>query len=350
MTSGPAEAGVPRTADVIVLGAGPAGSAAAITAATAGLRVLLIEREAFPRPAPGESLHPGVQSLLRTLGVEDAFLAQGFPRYPGHLVRWGGPERFEPFGQDAGGPWLGFHAWRPTFDRILLDRAQSLGVEVRQPCQVRGPVAAGDVAAGLDTDAGPIRAGVVVDATGRWRAVSRWLGLRWTNRGPPRRAWYGYATGAGATGREEIPALTADGDGWTWVARVRERTYSWVRVNFDQSRPPDGWLPPELAGLDPHGLPAGADVTGRIADEPAGPGYFLVGDAAAVLDPASSHGVLKALMSGMLAGYLIGQVCRRRADPAAAAARYCRWVRDWFDRDTAGLDTLYASLATGDAG
>src|SRR5689334_22676473 len=125
-------------ADVVVLGAGPAGSAAAITAAAAGLSVVVIERERFPRPAPGESLHPGVQPLLRQLGVEDEVLAQRFLRHPGHLLRWGGPERFERFGADADGPWLGFQAWRPAFDQILLDRARSLGATVLQPCQFRG--------------------------------------------------------------------------------------------------------------------------------------------------------------------------------------------------------------------
>src|SRR5262245_20642366 len=153
-------------ADVVVLGAGPAGSAAAITAAAAGLRVLVVEREQFPRAAPGESLHPGVQPLLRQLGVEEEVLAERFPRHPGHVLRWGGAERFEPFGADADGPWLGFQAWRPTFDRILLDRARALGATVWQPCQVRGPVAADDLTRGLDTEAGPVRAGLVVDATG----------------------------------------------------------------------------------------------------------------------------------------------------------------------------------------
>jgi flavin-dependent dehydrogenase len=49
----------------------------------------------------------------------------------------------------------------------------------------------------------------------------------------------------------------------------------------------------------------GADVTWRIISPAAGPGFFLVGDAVAVLDPASSHGVLKALMTGMMAAHLI---------------------------------------------
>ncbi|MBA4535538.1 hypothetical protein H1196_23700 [Brevibacillus halotolerans] len=53
----------------------------------------------------------------------------------------------------------------------------------------------------------------------------------------------------------------------------------------------------------------GADMTWRVITQLGGPGgYFLIGDAATVLDPASSHGVLKAVMSGMMAGNLIAQM------------------------------------------
>src|SRR5262249_9354627 len=102
--------------EILVLGGGPAGSAAAITAAGLGLPVTLIERAGFPRHAPGESLHPGVGAILRQLGVEQEVLDAGFLRYSGHLVRWDGAERMQPFGADADGPWLGYQAWRPTFD------------------------------------------------------------------------------------------------------------------------------------------------------------------------------------------------------------------------------------------
>lgn len=330
-------------AAVLVLGGGPAGSAAAITAAAAGCAVTLIERDAFPRPAAGESLHPGVQPLLRQLGVESAVLAAGFLRHAGHCVRWEGAERWQPFGADADGPWLGFQAWRPTFDALLLERAREMGVTILQPCQPTGPVLRDGRLVGVETGLGPVRADVVVDATGRWRALSRWLGLMWQRRGPTRLAWYGYATGPEAA-RVDTPALRADPRGWTWVARVRHETCAWTRLNFDNARPPTGWLPPELTGLVPDGPARGADVTWQVADRPAGPGYFLIGDAAATLDPASSHGVLKALMSGISAAHLAVNVLRGAVPAGIAAEHYSQWVREWFDRDTARLGELYALL------
>src|SRR5438045_191696 len=107
-------------ADVAVVGGGPAGAAAAIGCAQAGLDVVLLERCPFPRPVPGETLHPGVLPVLARLGVEREVLAAGFLRHAGHFVRWNGPERFEAFGRDDGVPWLGLQAWRPDFDAILL--------------------------------------------------------------------------------------------------------------------------------------------------------------------------------------------------------------------------------------
>lgn len=337
------------TCEVLVLGGGPAGAAAAITAAAAGLSVTLIERDASPRPAPGESLHPGVQPLLRQLGVEGAVLAAGFLRHPGHVVRWGGADQYQPFGADAAGPWLGFQAWRPTFDALLLDRAKSLGVTVRRPCRPTGVVVAGGRVVGVETTSGRLTAGVVVDATGRGRAVSRWLGLTWRQSGPARRAWYGYASGPQAAAFA-VPALRADAGGWTWVARVRPETCAWTRMNFDATRPAAGWRPPELAGMAADGPARGADVTWRAADRPAGPGYVLAGDAAAALDPAASHGVLKALMSGIAAGRLAADARRGAVPERVAAEHYSHWVGDWFDRDVSRLDELYARLPGTPAG
>ena len=90
----------------------------------------------------------------------------------------------------------------------------------------------------------------------------------------------------------------------------------------------------------------GHDVTWRLSGRPAGPGYFLVGDAAANLDPASSHGVLEALMSGMLAGYQIVAHLGGDITTDLAAARYSTTVRDWFHHDSRQLSDFYRRLAT----
>ena len=329
--------------DVAVVGGGPAGTTTAIQCAQAGLRVTLIERCAFPRAAPGETLHPGVLPLLRTLGVEQQVLAAGFLRHEGHEVQWDGPRRFVPFGSDDAGPWRGLQAWRPTFDALLLDRARQLGVTVLQPCRVlRAYVERGRIA-GVKTGDGPLRARYTVDATGRRRWLAHQLAL--PSSGPRHRllAWYGYVEG-NCPLRDEAPLIAADAGGWTWTACVRPNLYQWTRLPFNGARPDADWLPVELCGLRPLGPVCGADVSWRAVAEPAGPGYFLTGDAAVILDPASSHGVLRALMCGMMAGHLIVQAVRRGAAEALAAAEYTRWLRDWFLVDVRELTKLYARL------
>lgn len=109
--------------DVLIIGSGPAGSAAAIACAQRGLQVVLIERELFPRSHPGETLHPGVEPLLKQLGAIEPVLAAGFLRHTGNWVQWEAQKHFVPFGEDDSGAWLGFQAWRADFD--ACDFAQS---------------------------------------------------------------------------------------------------------------------------------------------------------------------------------------------------------------------------------
>src|SRR5438067_2531358 len=93
--------------DILILGAGPAGCAAAIRARRAGLRVILIERLPRPKISPGETLHPGIEPILVQLGVRKVIMAEDFHRHSGIWVEWDGPRRFQPYGYDEQGEWLG---------------------------------------------------------------------------------------------------------------------------------------------------------------------------------------------------------------------------------------------------
>lgn len=152
--------------DVVVIGGGPAGSAASIQCARAGLNVALIERLLFPRNHPGETLHPGIEPLLRQLDVWEEVLAADFPRHVGQWIQWAGQPRFEPFGVDENGLWLGFQAWRADFDAILLERARQVGVQVLQPCRALQAIVNNGRVRGVLTSQGAVRAHFVVDASG----------------------------------------------------------------------------------------------------------------------------------------------------------------------------------------
>jgi len=334
-------------AEVLIVGGGPAGSAAAIACAQAGLRTCLIERDTQSRDKPGEGLHPGVEPLLRDLGAADALRDATRARFAGVWVGWGGPPRFEAFGEDADGPWLGYQVARAALDAALQDRARTVGAEVRCGAAVKDPIVEDGRVVGVRLEDGTrIETAMLIDASGPSRWLSRRLDLPQCERSARRTVRYGYVRGDCAA-RRDAPALIADTAGWTWTARVGDDLYQWARLSFDGAVLGDEELPAEFAGLERAGATRGADATWRIAPS-AGSGWLLAGDAAANLDPASSKGVIKALLSGTMAGRTTVAILQRRADAAKGREAYRAWMQGGFDADVAALAPMYAEMgATG---
>jgi flavin-dependent dehydrogenase len=331
--------------DLVIVGGGPAGCAAAIAARSYDLTVVLLERNAAAKLRPGEAAHPGIEPLLIRLGVMDAVQKAGFLRYEGHWVKWGGePLRFMPFGRDAQGEWRGFQLWRPDFDAILLAGAMKAGARIVRPCGELRLVVEGNRVGGVETPVGAWRSAFVIDATGRRRWLARTLDLEIGRQGPRRVVWYNYAEGECPSVDQKNPMIASDAVGWTWLARVRPNLYQWVRVLLEGARLQSGWCPEEFAGLRPIGQRRGIDVASAIANPAAGPGYFLAGDAASVVDPLSSHGMLKALMSGMNAAHYAASVLRYGVTPHSAASAYNIWLREWFRHDSAHIAGFYREL------
>lgn len=329
--------------DVLVVGGGPAGCATAISCAQLGLKVVLIESKPFPRTHPGETLHPGVEPLLKQLGVLEPVLAAGFLRHKGNWVQWSGESEFVPFGEDDSGAWLGFQAWRADFDTILLNRARALGVKVIQPCHASRLVMDGCRVIGVETSLGTFRTAKIIDATGDRHWLAQQLGLEISYHSPRLIAYYGYVTGE-CPARDHAPAIAADSSGWTWTAKVRLQLYQWTRLSFVEQKIAKDWLPNEFLGLKIYQAMRAANVTWRIVSQPAGYGYFLVGDAAMVLDPTSSHGVLKAIMSGIWVSHAIASELLGNLTEQQAIDHYCLWIHNWFRHDVKNLSSLIAKL------
>ena len=303
----------------------------------------IIERQSFPRDRPGETLHPGIERPLAQLGVLRAVNRAGFLRHAGIWVQWDQPVRLVHYGSDEAGPWLGFQAWRPTFDQLLLERCLKLGVDFHERCRALHPALAGDRVVGVETSEGTLKGDFVVDAAGPRHWLARRLGLPVGYHSPPLNASFGYARGL-CLAREETPAIMADETGWTWTAKIRADLYHWTRLNLDGSVPERDFVPEQFRGLSRRGRSRSAEVSWRAVRDSAGPGYFLVGDAATVLDPAASHGVLKAVLSGMHAGRLIVEMLITGGDAQATAASYRDWLASWFAHDVDALRALYQRL------
>ena len=99
--------------DIVIVGGGPSGAAAAITARSYGFRVVVLEREVGAKMRPGEAAHPGIEPLLLRLGVLDAVSAADFVRYEGHWVARALAATTPPLGRQRR------LTWRPHAGRRL---------------------------------------------------------------------------------------------------------------------------------------------------------------------------------------------------------------------------------------
>jgi len=308
--------------DVVVVGGGPAGSGSAGLLALDGHRVLLLEREKFPRYHIGESLITGVWPTLDRLGLRDRMESLGFQRKYGGSLRWGAggmkPWSFE-FREASGGRYE--HAYqvrRADFDALLLDRARELGVCVLEGAAVREPVLDADRVVGVryqvrgEDEVHEARARLVVDASGQ----QRWLGrhfdmVGWHEDLRNVAAWSYFEDGLRYEGEAEGNILTENRPyGWLWYIPLSRRITSIGYVTptsrlVESGLTPERLLDQQIAeSSEVARLTAGArrvDVYRTTRDWSytcerfAGPGYALVGDAAAFIDPLLSTGVTLAM-------------------------------------------------------
>jgi halogenation protein CepH len=174
-------------ADIVVVGGGPAGSTVAALVAMQGHRVVLLEKERFPRYQIGESLLPAtVHGVCRLTGVADELVAAGFTKKRGGTFRWGSrPDpwtfAFSVSPRMAGPSAFAYQVERSRFDQILLDHARRLGVDVREGTAVDrvlddGPRVRGVTYTGEDGEQREILSRYVVDASGNKSQIHRSAG------------------------------------------------------------------------------------------------------------------------------------------------------------------------------
>ncbi len=343
-------------ADVVVIGGGPAGSVAAGFLAQAGLRVLLFEREHFPRYHIGESLLSATLPILEALGVMPAIEAAGFVCKPGGTFIWGAqrvPWSFY-FRDDPGGRPNAFHVLRSQFDHLLLQHAARCGADVRQGQRVEVVNYDGNrnrvVAIGERGVATAVQAPWVIDASGQQALLGRRDQLRRFDPFFKNLAVFGYFSGAqaldGAVAGNILSA--AFSDGWFWFIPLHDGTTS-VGAVVDAKRfagaaagDPEALYKRLLAACGPVAERTdSARFVGPVrvirdysycSTRFYGPGYLLAGDAACFIDPVFSTGVHLACLSGYLAAETVRAIRVAPHTAELALADYDHRYRAAFER------------------
>lgn len=313
------------TYDVIVIGGGPAGSSAAGLLALDGHSVLLLERDKFPRYHIGESLITGVLPTLKRLGIAERVEKHGFQRKYGGSLLWGQghskPWTFK-FRETGNGKYeYAFQVRRADFDAILLDRARELGVTVLEGATVKEPVFDGDRMVGVryqlrgEPETIEVSGRIVIDASGQ----QRWLGrhfdmVSWHEDLRNIAAWSYYQGGLRYEGETEGNILTENRPhGWLWYIPLSKDITS-IGYVTPSSRLAESGLTPEqmldkqiaesseVARMTANARRVDIYRTARdwsyVCERFSGPGWALVGDAAAFIDPLLSTGVTLAMRGG----------------------------------------------------
>jgi halogenation protein CepH len=349
--------------DVVVVGGGPAGATTATLVAKQGHRVLLLEKETFPRYQIGESLLPStVHGVCRLLGVTEQLRDAGFTLKRGGTFKWGASPkpwtfRFSVSSRLGGSTSYAYQVERMKFDQILLDNARRNGVEVRERCSVVDVVSADGRIRGLRYidevgRRGEASAQFVVDASGNRSSLHKQVGERNYSEFFQNIALFGYFEGGKrlpAPNSGNIFSIAFD-HGWFWyipltpqltsVGAVVERSRA-AEVQGDPEQALRRFVEncPEIRDFLADARPVTSGPYGRLRVRKDysycntgfwRPGMLLVGDAACFVDPVFSSGVHLATYSGLLAARSINSTLEGNIDEHTAFEEFeLRYRREY---------------------
>ncbi len=336
--------------DAIVVGGGPAGSTVATRLAQRGRRVLLLEKERFPRFHIGESLLPCVLPLFEKLGVAHDIEQAGFLRKnaaefvtaDGSLTR---RYRFsEGVVSDDG---YAYEVDRATFDSILLKNAERHGVRVRHAQTVTR--FAVDTRHGVRvrykdekgteyTDSGQ----VLIDASGQNSFVARYFGLRVMDPELKNFAVYSHYEGAARSSgdAEGDISIVLIPEGWWWVIPLANGITSVGRVAparslggrkvdeayLDEAIQSTPYLAQRLSGAKRVAPVRTASDYSYVSRQFTGERWLLVGDAAAFIDPVFSTGVYLGMIGAFRAAEAVEAALEKNHFKRSAFSAYDRWL------------------------
>jgi halogenation protein CepH len=337
--------------DVVVIGGGPGGSTCSTFLAMRGHKVVLLEKDYFPRFMIGESLLASLWDIWRRLGVEQKVEAAGYPIKRGVRFRIedaSGTFEYDVRADEFPDAWLKpymFHVDRGHYDHLLLDHARENGVDARERSSVTDVIFEGERAVGvhyLDENGQEheVRAQVVVDTTGRRTLLGMKLKRRYTNPKLRKVAYYTHWHGAGRRlnpdGSTMTDIHTTEG-GWIWFIPLRNGVNSigvvldadWVQRSgrapqelYDRAMAANACAVEWLAGATPAFKLKHIPAISYRADSFVGDGFVMVGDASMFIDPIFSAGVTFAMRGADFAASTISEALKAGDVSTAALKPY----------------------------
>jgi len=318
--------------DVAVVGAGPGGSTVASYLAKAGKKVIVFEREAFPRFHIGESLLPHNVPLLEELGLLPEMEKRFIRKYAANFSDRTGLRTVRyPFAKAISKKYpYSYEVERSEFDQMLAENSEKLGVDLRAEWSVNKVLFENDQAVGLEASSNKtgqrvtVRSSIVVDASGQSILMGKRLGLKQKSQLKTRAAFFSHFENAQRESgdREGDIQIIAYRYGWFWMIPFKGNTTSvgavvneaflaerkkgddmdaslWRAINETPTvknrlkNATQKW-PAKSIGNYSYGM-----------SRYAGNGFVMVGDAGAFLDPVFSSGVFLAMKSAQMASRAI---------------------------------------------
>ena len=336
--------------DVLVVGGGPGGSTAATLLRRDGLSVLQLEKDRHPRFHIGESLLPCNLTILDELGVLEKVRTIGTMKHGADFPAQAGNYQTFRFRRAFGDtPRHAFQVKREEFDQLLFAHARESGVDARESVKVeRVEVSGVGAVTAYARDAQGaelvVHARYLVDASGRDTLLGSALKLKRKNDTHQSAAIFSHFEGVERRPGEDAGNISIYNfeHGWCWFIPLREGLMSvgcvcrpkYLKQRRGQNeaflletlqRMPEAWQRMQQAQRV-----AEVRVTGNYSYtcvQMAGPGWVMVGDAYAFVDPVFSSGVYLAMHSGKVAAAMIASILREPAKEASLQRAFTRRIR-----------------------
>jgi len=340
--------------DVLIIGAGPAGTVAASIVNKAGYKVKIVEKQKFPRFVIGESLLPRCMEALTEAGFVDAVKEKGFQQKSGAKFVKNGRICDYSFSDQFTDGWnWTWQVPRAEFDKTLADTVEKMGVPINYQTTVTGIEFNGSNSVteveDINGNKSKIEARFIIDGSGYGRVIPRLFNLDKPSNMLPRKALFTHTVDLKRSMDDEpnrITIIVHKPGIWIWVIPFSSGITSVGFVGnadfFDDYEGSNEAVLRELISMQPYLAERLKDVEflfeprilqswSTTTEQFYGDGFVLTGNVTEFLDPVFSSGVTLATVSSQLAANLVIRQLRGEA---------VDWDKEYTEQLLQGVDTF----------